>query len=190
MEPNIAHAAYLPLGILVIVVLGALLVGLLLVVLLRRNRSRDLDRPEEYVRSYTSEPKYSEPISREERVSILEQLANKEITREEAEARLAKSNGPVPREMPPPPTVAPAPRGRGCLIALMVGIGVILLIFVLMFVGFFGFRVSRVQREIQQQREMQREMQRALPERPVMEQIHEPGPERHPEEPIKENGDE
>jgi hypothetical protein len=82
-------------------------------------------------------------VRREGRLSILQRLADRRITVEDAEQELLRLGDPVPATMPPPPP-APAPsRGRGCLLAALVFlvIGAVLLVLLL---GMSWVRVGHV----------------------------------------------
>jgi len=73
--------------------------------------------------------------SSEERQAILKQLAQGEISKDQAKERLGALGTPVPVDMSTP---EPRPAsGRGCLIALLVGLILIPLILVMVFI-FFG----------------------------------------------------
>ena len=67
------------------------------------------------------------------REAILNQLATKEITKEDAEQQLLELDNPVPEQLP----VAPAPPrngcGTGCLIAVICAIVAIAILFLLFF---------------------------------------------------------
>jgi len=96
--------------------------------------------------------------SREERQDILKKLAQGDISKAEAEDRLAQLGTPVPSDM-----VAPVPRrgsGLGCLIALLVGLILIpLILFVMHFSVGFQHRSSSSMR----QRAMERTYEHSQP---------------------------
>ena len=76
-----------------------------------------------------------------QREAILEKLANKELSREEAEQELLELDKPLPEQMPAPPPAGGKGCGAGCLVAAIVGIiGFILL--PLLLYGMFGIRVQ------------------------------------------------
>ena len=78
------------------------------------------------------------------REAILGRLANKEITRDEAEQQLLELDKPLPEQMPVAPPPARNGCGRGCLVAVICGIVAVVLLLLLLFGLFFGFRVQNV----------------------------------------------
>lgn len=68
------------------------------------------------------------------RKEILQQLADKQISREEAERRLNELGSPLPEELPAlPPGAQTRKSSAGCLIALLIGFALCIILFVLMF---------------------------------------------------------
>ena len=121
MDYNIA---FLPVLLLFLLVLGGLLLLLILVVASRRPPSGP---------PIPAAPP-APPLNREQRVNILRGLAEQRMTVDEAEARLTAMGDPVPAAMPAGP--APSPAGRGCLLAVLVFLGVLGLGALLLF-GYF-----------------------------------------------------
>lgn len=75
-----------------------------------------------------------------EKREILEKLAKKEISKEEAEKLLTELGDPIP-ETPPSPITKQKPK-KGCLIALIIGIIMIPLIILFTIIIFFASSVS------------------------------------------------
>jgi hypothetical protein len=78
---------------------------------------------------------------RQQRQAILNQMAQKKISREEAESRLASLGEPASGR----PAAAPAPGGRGCgtaalVVAVVGGFLLLLLVVLLLFFGLFAVR--------------------------------------------------
>ncbi len=71
-----------------------------------------------------------------DRKEILEKLARQEITQEEAERLLAEAGAPIP-ETPPLPPRTNGKSGKGCLIALLIGLIAVPLFF--LFLGGFTY---------------------------------------------------
>jgi len=117
-------ALVLVVGAVVAVVFGAMAAA-------RRNRQTPQPQP------LPSGPAREE--SRAERAAILKKLAEKEITREEAEAQLGTLGDPVPPVMPPTPASTSA-GGSGCLIGVLVAVGLGLLLVVLGVVGCWSLK--------------------------------------------------
>ena len=91
-----------------------------------------------------SVPGGSTASRREAREAVLSQLAAKELTREQAEERLAELDNPVPEALPTPPVRRGlGGAGCGCLVVSAIG----LLVLVLAIVGFFWMRVSHSRSE-------------------------------------------
>lgn len=122
--------SWISLILLVAVVLLAVLGVVLLIMALRR--------PKEHARP-TAAPAPPRSIPPEERGEILRALAEKRISREEAERRLA-----VPPVSPPAPPSTAAPgrsgAGCGCLAATLIAVAVLGLL--LLLVLFIGIRIA------------------------------------------------
>ncbi len=101
----------------VLVILGLLLIMGLVVVLAVRNKRPPQAQPAAPQPSVASTP--------EERQAILRKLADGELTKAEAEEQLNQLGTPVPTAMPAPPPRSGA--GKGCLIALVALIPLVLL---------------------------------------------------------------
>jgi hypothetical protein len=122
-----------------VVVLGLFVAGIvaLVVVSTSRNRRR---QP-----TPATTPSLSQAIHQDDRQEILRKLSAGELTKDEAEERLAQLGAPVPEAMPAPPATGSG-MSKGCLIALLVTfiLGPLLLI-LLMAALFFGVRVAGFQ---------------------------------------------
>lgn len=78
-------------------------------------------------------PAESAASRRDAREAVLRQLADKELTREQAEARLAELDNPVPETLPTPPARRSGiGLGCGCLVAAVI---LLLLLLVMLVVG-------------------------------------------------------
>lgn len=95
-----------------------------------------------------------------QREAILEKLAGKELTCEEAEQQLLELDKPLPEQMPPPPPPTNKGCGFGCLIAAILGFMAFIVLLVLLY-GFVGHRVRSVE---QQHQAMQMEHMRHIEE--------------------------
>ena len=98
--------------------------------------------------AYTPPPEINPADRQQEREAILEQLAQKEISQDEAEQKLRELDNPVPAEMPPPPAQQNN-RGCGCLAAVVIALVLFgLLAFLLL--GFFGIQTRSSHEALQQ----------------------------------------
>jgi uncharacterized membrane protein len=79
----------------------------------------------------------------QQRETILEGLANKEITQEEAERQLLDLDTPLPEQMPAP---LPAGKGcgKGCLVAVICGVVAFVVIILLLFLMLFGLKAQTI----------------------------------------------
>jgi uncharacterized membrane protein len=84
-----------------------------------------------------------EELRGQRRETILEALANKEITQEEAERKLLDLDTPLPEQMP-----APLPTGKGCgkgcLVAAICGVVAFVVLILFMFLMLFSVRPQRM----------------------------------------------
>ncbi len=118
-------------GLLVVVIVGVVVVAATM-----SGRRRPAPMPAPTGDSVTGG---STASRREAREAVLSQLAAKELTREQAEERLAELDNPVPEALPTPPVRRGlGGAGCGCLVVSAIG----LLVLVLAIVGFFWMRVS------------------------------------------------
>lgn len=88
------------------------------------------------------------------REAILGQLANKTISREEAERQLRELDNPLPEQMPAAPPPAGNGCGKGCLVAgicAIIALGVLLLLLLGMF-GITGRTMHRQAIRIEEMR--------------------------------------
>ena len=92
MDAGFSVFGLLTLALVLFVVVGFVV---LLVLVITRSRSGKASPQPDF-----PPPETAAPDTREERTAILEQLAKKEISKEEAEARMAGLGAPVPRDMP------------------------------------------------------------------------------------------
>lgn len=125
--------------ILLMLILLLLLLPVILIIVLvgRRNQPPPAAAPQ-------VEPMAPGERSRR-REAILERLASKELSREEAEQQLLELDNPVPAEMPGAPQRKGngAALGCGCLVAVLLAIVAAVLLFGLL----FGFRSHHVRAE-------------------------------------------
>ena len=83
---------------------------------------------------------------RDAREAVLQKLASKELTREQAETQLAELDNPVPEALPTPQARrGMGGAGCGCLVAVLVG--VLVLVALGVFLSFFSVRRARVTSE-------------------------------------------
>lgn len=124
--------------LLVLIVGIPLLIGGVVAVILvsRKNKSGPQDMT-------SIEPALVTGDTRAQRSEILQQLADKQLTREDAEARLAALGTPVPEDMPQLPQASSGGSGKGCLIALLIALPIVLVgILVLLVLGMLTLRAS------------------------------------------------
>ena len=124
----------------ILLVGGAILAGIILLVilLLSRRKSSPASLPQ-------STPVTSSP---EERQTILQKLADGELSKAEAEEQLNQLGDPVPVAMP-----APTPRSgaaKGCLTILFLTL-ILPVLFAFIFYLFMGMRIKREHEFINQQ---------------------------------------
>ncbi len=129
------QVTFAPLIVLAGIILSCIVAVLVVTFLSRCRTKSDQPRP-------MAVP--SPPMNREQRVQILQQLADRRITVDEAESRLAALGNPVPAAIP---TGGPrsSSSGVGCLIAALIVAGVLaLLVFGVVALSFVGWRRAEV----------------------------------------------
>lgn len=142
---QVHEVSFVSAGWLGIILIALCVAGLALLVLILMNRSG----PSGPILTHAAPalPTLTAEESRRRRTEILEQLAAKQLNKEEAEAQLLALGDPVPALATPPP-VPRRPGGRGCLIALFI----LLVVGPLLLVGFVVIRPSRVMEEMHEER--------------------------------------
>lgn len=136
-----------PIPIIFLLIVGLLIILpiVLICVLLGSLRSRPVPQP-------TQPPEAIDPAERNrKREAILNQLAAKEITKEDAEQQLLELDNPVPEQLP----VAPLPPRRGCGAGCLVAVICIIVAVILLLLSVFGVtsvrRVSHSQQRVIQE---------------------------------------
>jgi uncharacterized membrane protein len=124
----------------ILLILGIVLAVVLVCVLLAtRRKTRAMPAPTMPVTAANN------PEARNQRrEAILERLAKKEISSEEAEQQLLALDNPLPEQMPVAP---PPPRngcGSGCLVAVICGIVIFVLLILVLLGSFFFMRTNEV----------------------------------------------
>jgi len=109
------------------------LVGLVIVVLVCRKKGSP--------QPVTPPAEPSEGECRMARSEILQKLANKEISREEAEQKLVAFGDPVSPVMPPSPQPQNS-KGCGCLAGVLIAIGLVLAMLLMLIASVFITRVG------------------------------------------------
>jgi hypothetical protein len=94
-----------------------IVVGLIVLVVVLVSRSRKRPPPP----ATGSFPVASTP--RRDRKAILQELADGQLTREEAEEALNDTGTPIPEAMPAPPHTGGSGASKGCLVAALIAIG-------------------------------------------------------------------
>jgi uncharacterized membrane protein len=132
---------------LLIIGLVVILPIVLICVLLGSRRSQPATQP-------SQPPEAIDPAERNrKREAILNQLAAKEITKEDAEQQLLELDNPVPEQLPIAP---PPPRrgcGAGCLVAVICAIVAVILLLLFLF-GLNIFHVTMRPQHITYQHEV------------------------------------
>ena len=82
-----------------------------------------------------------------QRELILEKLAKKELSREDAEQELLELDKPLPEQMPAPPPAKGKGCGAGCLAAIIAGL-IAFILLVLLLLGFVGIQRVSPEREV------------------------------------------
>jgi len=126
--------ALAPLMLIALVLVVGSVVAVVLVAIALARRGKQAPQPQ----PLPSGPAREE--SRAQRAAILKKLADKEITREEAEAQLGTLGDPVPPVMPPTPASTSA-GDSGCLIGVLVALGLGLLLVVVGVAGCWSIKV-------------------------------------------------
>lgn len=125
-------------GALAIVVITGLFI-LLLIILIGAIAAGSRKRGSPAPSLQPDSPANNPEARNQRREAILDKLAQKEITRDEAEQQLLELDTPLPEQMPTPPRPPKGGCGSGCLIAVICGLVAlvlaILLIISLLFVG-------------------------------------------------------
>ena len=132
MEPvGVPFMGFLMLGGLILMVFILILVVVLLTVR-RKSKVKTENQP-----VVSSNPE----MRSQRREAILNGLANKEITQEEAERQLLDLDTPLPEQMPAP---APAGKGcgKGCLVAVICGVTAFVVLILLLILMHFCVRVQ------------------------------------------------
>ena len=130
-------SAILFLPILIIVILCVIILPVVLICVLLATKNR---RPA--VPGVPSLPTPDPEMRNRQREMILERLAAREISREEAEAQLLDLDRPLPEQLPMPPRKQVNGCFVGCLAALIVGI----LVFLFLILMVFDIHFMRIRR--------------------------------------------